>query len=116
MVDKHDRLPTETYAVWVRDRVDPDVEHADVPPRLLTHRRVQGITLLEHLLFHLKYFRETGQLLDRNTISTLCHGSRDSGGCIPYVSGWHSRNGKTLRIYLSFGSSRVLLVRLLCSL
>ena len=40
---KHDRLPTETYAVWVRDKIDPDAERADMPPRLLMHRRVQGI-------------------------------------------------------------------------
>jgi hypothetical protein len=96
-----------TYAVWVRDRVDPDLEHADVPPRLLTHRRVPGITLLEHLLFHLKYFQETGQLLDRNAIRTLCLGTRDSGGCIPCVAGRHSRDGKPLEIYLWFGMSNV---------
>jgi hypothetical protein len=104
---KHDRHPTETYAVWVRDCIDPDAEHADVPPRLLMHRRVQGITLFEHLLFHLKYFRETGQLLDRNAFSTLCLGSRDSGGCIPCVSGWHSVDGKPRNIRLSFAMSRV---------
>ena len=84
---KHDRLPTETYAVWVRDKIDPDAERADMPSRLLVRRGVQGITLLEHLLFHLKYFRESGRLLDRNELSTMCLGSRDLVGCIPYVYG-----------------------------
>jgi len=81
----HDRLPSEAYAVWVRDQVDPDLKYTDVPAQLLKKRAVQGITLLEHLLFHLKYFRETGQYLDSNANSTLCFGSRDAYGCIPCV-------------------------------
>jgi hypothetical protein len=81
----HDRMPTETYAVWVRDQVDPDLKYTDFPPRLLKERGVQGITLIEYLLFDLKYFRESCKLLDRNKIATLCFGSRDQGGCIPCV-------------------------------
>lgn len=46
---------------------------------------MRGITLLEHLLFHLKYFRETGEFLDSQRIATLCFGSRDAYGCIPCV-------------------------------
>jgi hypothetical protein len=68
---------------------------------------VQGITLLEHLLFHLKYFRETGQFLDRNEMRTLCFGSRDAGGCIPSVNALKYPSGKYGYLYLYYGLPRV---------
>ena len=76
----HDRLPTQTYGVWVRDQVDPDEEYTNVRPPVLERRGVKCSTLLEHLLFHMKYFRETGQFLDRNERQTVCTGSRDARG------------------------------------
>jgi hypothetical protein len=103
----HDRLPSEAYAVWVRDQVDPELKYTDFHPRLLKDRGVQGITLLEHLLFHLKYFRETGGLLDRNGTSTLCFGSRDAYGCITSVSIKQYTSGKYGPLYLWYGRSPV---------
>jgi hypothetical protein len=102
----HDRVPSESYAVWVRDQVDPEPKYTDFHPRLLKERGVQSITLLEHLLFHLKYFRETGQFLDRNEIRTLCFGSRDADGCIPCVilKKWQSGNHW---VYLTYGQLHV---------
>ena len=45
---------------------------------VVERRGVKGITLLEHLLFHLKYFLETGNI---STVKIKhCVGSRDSGG------------------------------------
>ena len=100
----HDRLPSEAYAVWVRDQVDPDLKFTDLPPRLLKERGVQGITLLEHLLFHLKYFRETGQHLDSNRNATFCFGSRDAYGSIPCVTCYTFMSPKKLSV--GSGSSR----------
>jgi hypothetical protein len=99
----HDRLPAAAYAVWVRDQVDPDLKYTDLPPRLLKDRGVQGITLLEHLLFHLKYFRETGEFLDRNEMRTLCLGSRDAYNCIPCVLVTKYTSGKPGGLYLRHG-------------
>jgi len=105
----HDRVPSKPYAVWVRDQADPDTEYTDIPARLLKQRGVQGITLLEHLLFNLKTFTETGTLLDRNATRTYCFGSRDSGGAVPVVFAGDRRAGKSLyvtcRWYLNHGFS-----------
>jgi hypothetical protein len=81
----HDRLPTQSYCVWVRDRIDPDEEYVYVRPGVLARDGVKCITLLEHLLFHLKYFRETGKFLDRNARQTLYAGSHYSDGGVVAV-------------------------------
>jgi hypothetical protein len=103
-----DRYPSKTYALWVRNRVDPDAEYAGVYPALLKRRNVQGITLDEHLLFHLKYYRETGKFLDRNETSTLCFGSRNSEGHSPqiYVKKTYP-DEKCVGIGFSFALSKV---------
>ena len=101
----HDRLPTQTYVVWVRDQIDPDAEYTNVRPPVVERRGVKGSTLLEHLLFHLKYFTETGKFLDRNNIQTVCTGSHDSGGRIVAVFVKKSRrDGKYLGLGLGFYS------------
>jgi hypothetical protein len=69
----------------VRDRIDPDEEYVYVRPGVLARDGVKCITLLEHLLFHLKYFRETGKFLDRNARQTLCAGSHYSDGGVVAV-------------------------------
>ena len=96
----HDRVPTALYAVWVRDQVDPDAEHIYGSVRWIKSRTVQGITLLEYMLFTLKYFKETGLLLDRNVTSTICSGSRDGKFFVPVVFSGRTRAGKSL--YLTF--------------
>jgi hypothetical protein len=102
----HDRIPSEAYGVWVRDQVDPELKYKDFHPRLLKERGVRGISLLEHLLFHLKYFRETGQCLDSNKIGTLCFGSRDAYSCIPCVRAHTYQTGK-FELYIHYGLSDV---------
>jgi hypothetical protein len=64
----HERVPSESYAVWVRDQVDPDLKYRDVPPRLLKAREVQGITLLEHLLFHLTILQRNRRALEKQVL------------------------------------------------
>jgi hypothetical protein len=101
----HDRLPIVSYGVWVRDKVDPDEEYINVRPGVLERRGVHGITLLEHLLFHLKYFRETGNFLDRNDRQTVCTGSRDSESHLVAVSVNKSRrDGRCHGLGLGFNS------------
>jgi hypothetical protein len=101
----HDRLPTQTYAVWVRDQVDPDEAYSNVRPPVLERRGVPCITVLEHLLFHLKYFRETSRFLDRNERQTVCVGSRDANGALVAVFVKKSRrDGKCLGLGLGLNS------------
>lgn len=73
------------YAVWFRDRVEADEELKDLSDDL-KERDVPVITLEERFIYELKYFRETGEHLDRRSF-TLCLGSRDSCGGVPRV-GW----------------------------
>jgi hypothetical protein len=102
---RHARLPERTYAIWVRDHVDSDEKFTNVDPDGLWNRGVQSITVLEHLLFHLKYYRETGQFLDRNGRRTLCAGSCDSRNFIPVICVIKSGNGdKCLGLGLGFGT------------
>ncbi|MCG2693407.1 hypothetical protein L6279_04935 [Candidatus Parcubacteria bacterium] len=62
------------YAVWVRDRVEADEELCRFSFDDLKEHGIPGITLEERLLYELKYFNETGEHLDRESI-TLCSGS-----------------------------------------
>lgn len=66
------------YAIWLKDCND-----ADIDP-LANH--LPGITLLERLVYELKYFEETGgEHLDLRS-QTLCSGSRTEDGYIPSVT------------------------------
>lgn len=87
--DRNDRESIQTYAVWVRATVAADEELANLSVVNCKARKIVGITLLERLLLELRYFLETGEHLDPETI-TLCNGSRDSLGDVPYVR-WISR-------------------------
>ena len=81
-VPKNDRVPMETYAIWVRDRVEADEELKNLSADDLVDKKTNGETLLERMLHELKYFLETGKHLDLENW-TLCNGSRDSGGRVP---------------------------------
>ncbi|HOK35230.1 MAG TPA: hypothetical protein PLL80_00060 [Candidatus Pacearchaeota archaeon] len=77
-----------SYAVWFRKVIEPDRELRSLSANNLKKRGIVGITLEERLLMELKYFKETGNHLDRKYI-TLCSGSRYSNGAIPGVH-WDS--------------------------
>ena len=89
-----------TYAIWVRDRVEADVELEGKSANMLAKEGVKGLTLPERLLYELKYFTETGlpvqgqtgKHLDLKNI-TLCSGSRYPVGGVPGVF-WYSGFGK----------------------
>ena len=94
-VTENDREPKETYAIWVRDRVEADEELRGFSVNDLQKRGIPGITLLERLLLELMFFEESGKHLDAETW-TLCSGSRHTvGGYVPHV--WWGYDG--LRVY-----------------
>lgn len=83
-VTRNDRISETSYAIRIRDRVEADEELKDRSANWLKEQDIAGMTLLERLLYELKYWKETGKHLDIHNI-TLCAGSRDSGGDVPYV-------------------------------
>lgn len=91
--DLNDREPrTESYAIWVRDRIEADEKLKKFSANELKEKGIPGITLLERLVYELKYWSETGQHLDIQNW-TLCSGSRNSDGSIPSVRWRGSRLG-----------------------
>ncbi len=80
----NDRPADKTYAIAIRDRVEADEEYKNLSANELTEKSIKGITLLERLVLELKYFTETGSHLDISNI-TLCSGSCDSDGDVPFV-------------------------------
>jgi hypothetical protein len=99
------------YVIWIRQRVEADVEMANVSANELSDNGIKGITLLERLLFELKYYLETGKHLDVEGNVTLCAGSRGLKGCVPEVY-WTSADG---RLYIEwctpYGKNRELRTR-----
>jgi hypothetical protein len=86
VVSENDRDPNRggAYAIWVRERAEADEEWKDKSADQLRKRSISGITLLERLLYELKFFKETGCHLDIKNL-TLCSGSRYHGGFVPSV-------------------------------
>jgi hypothetical protein len=79
---KNIRNTDSNYVVWVRDEVEPDSEFLGKSTRQADPEMLIGITLLERIIFEIKYFTETGKHLDIKGV-TFCSGSRNSGGDIP---------------------------------
>lgn len=83
-VTKNARDTKETYAIWVRVGVEPDEKYLGKSTNQADHDMKIGMTLLERMLLELGYFDETGKHLDVKGW-TLCTGSRDADGYVPYV-------------------------------
>ncbi len=79
-----DRTPHQTYAIWVRDRVEADEENKNKSANTIKKEGISGITLEERLLLELFYHWKTGKRLDIENY-TLCSGSRFADGDVPYV-------------------------------
>ena len=86
------RNANENYAVWVRDGIEPDAEHLGKSTRQVDPDMKIGITVLERIIFEIKYFLETGSRLDTKGV-TFCSGSRFSGGIVPSCY-WSPASGK----------------------
>ena len=76
-----------TYALRVRNRVEADEELKNLSANQIANLKLPTLTLLERLVYELKYYSETKSHLDVINI-TRCSGSRSSGGFVPYVL-WH---------------------------
>ncbi|MEK7653729.1 MAG: hypothetical protein AAB345_00400 [Patescibacteria group bacterium] len=80
------RVNIKTYAVWVRDGLEPDEELMGQSAEDLSGR-INCITLPERLILELCYWSKTKKHLDLGDL-TLCAGSRlVSGRDVPFV-GW----------------------------
>jgi hypothetical protein len=95
-IPTNDRDPKNgTYAIWVRDTVEADEQFKNKSANDLKSEQHVGITVLERLIYELKYFKETGKHLDIDNW-TLCSGSRNAGGGVPCVR-WR-RGDSTVRV------------------
>ena len=84
-ISHNDRSSSNSaYAIWIRNRVEADEELKNLSADQLKEQGIPGITLLEHLLYELKYWDETRKHLDVQNW-TLCAGSRGSDGTVPRV-------------------------------
>lgn len=84
-VTENDRNTATGYVKRFRDRVEADNENKNISANVLKQCGVQSITLLERLLLELWYNWKTGKHLDIQNW-TLCAGSRDINGNVPYVN------------------------------
>lgn len=78
------RTSAQSYSVWVRNGVEPDEKYLGKSMLLADPNGKIGMTLLERMIYEVKYFIETGKHLDEEGI-TICTGSRNSDGDIPDV-------------------------------
>ncbi len=81
-VTENIRTTSDHYAVWVRDEIEPDKEFLGKSTRQADPDMKIGVTLLERIIFEIKYFTETGKHLDVKGL-TFCSGSRPSVGLVP---------------------------------
>lgn len=84
-VVKNVRNTRNAYAVWVRDRAEPDVQYLGHSTNAIDPDMKIGITLLERMIMEIAQFDSSGSPLDIKG-ATFCSGSRDSNGDVPYVA------------------------------
>jgi len=82
VVTKNIRNTENHYAIWVRDEIEPDQEFLGKSTRQSDPDMLIGITLLERILFEIKYFTGNGVHLDIKGV-TFCSGSRNTNGTVP---------------------------------
>ena len=87
-VTHNDRTAEKTYAVSFRNRKEADKELKNLSANQLAEKNILGITLLERLIYELKFWSETKEHLDVLNW-TLCTGSRikDYVPCVCWYSG-----------------------------
>ena len=86
------RTSAQSYAVWVRIGDEPDEEYLGQSTDQADPYGKIGMTLLERLVFEVKFFVETGNHPDYKGV-TFCTGSRYSDGGVPGMC-WGSGSGK----------------------
>lgn len=81
-VPTNKRTATESYAIWVLAGDEPDSEFLGKTTNDADPNMEIGMTLLERMVYELKYFAETGKHLDMKG-ATFCSGSRSLDGDVP---------------------------------
>jgi hypothetical protein len=89
-VTKNTRDTKSAYAIWVHDRVEPDVQYLGHSTKQIDPDMTIGVTLLERMIMEIAYFDFQGKHLDIKGI-TFCSGSRNSDGFVPCVSFFDSK-------------------------
>lgn len=89
----------ESYAIWIRDRVEADRELRNFSVNYLKNQGIFGITCEERLLYELKYFLKTGKHLDVKNL-TICSGSRYHDGNVPVIQ-WYDYKLEIGRYYVN---------------
>lgn len=89
--------PTGPYCVLLRDRVEADDELKNKSAEWIERKGIDTLTLKERLLLEAWYFWKYHKHLDIEN-ATLCAGSRNVSGYVPYVV-WSSANDKLLVRY-----------------
>lgn len=81
------------YVLRLRDRVEADEELKGLSASMLWAQNMKGCTAKEHILLGRWFqWKTNGKHLDTST-TTLCSGSRSSGGRVPNVD-WNPVNGR----------------------
>ena len=91
-VNDRDPLKTGPYVIRVRDRVEADEELKSNSAEMLGQQKIPCQTLYERQVLEAFYYVETGKHLDVEN-ATLCAGSRDVYGHVPYVYWGPGRRG-----------------------
>ncbi len=86
------RPDANIYAIWVRDRIEADVELNNLSVNQMKKQDINPITLKERLLLELFYYQDTKEHLDLERW-TSCAGSRSHSGHVPYVGCSRDRSG-----------------------
>jgi hypothetical protein len=100
VITTNDRSPRDRpYGVWIRDRQEADEELAGKSAKVLASEEIGSITLLERLVAGTDYLFDSRHMchMDNENI-TLCAGSRNSDGSVPYVY-WSSDFRKVCVLY-----------------
>lgn len=95
-VTENVRTSSKNYTVRVRELQEADEDFKNLSANELKKQGKNCLTLLERLVYELKYWSETDQHLDINNW-TLCAGSRGPDGYVPSVS-WNDGDRK-LQVY-----------------
>lgn len=91
------------YAVWVLADAELDPQFLGKSVYEVDSEMKVGITLLERIIFEVKYFTETKKHLDVEGV-THCSGSRSSGGNVPSAS-WNLNSFRVGFCKLEYSSS-----------
>ncbi len=104
------RTPNQNYAIRLHDQLEADEDLRSLSANQLEKRGLNCITLLEMLVFELKFWSETCGHLNW-LASTLCAGSRGPNSIVPCVHRDHDNGGLRVNWCLPAGADVLLRAR-----